>query len=224
MERHTAPQASAAVPVERYWGGGLWLIAPLDPAQPLTISTHHTMEALWAEKEPQEGHCQSLPFPPWSHAGPRLGARARISAAAALTTVGSQLCCSLLTWVCRLLGHPLFLQLSGSSWGSQKPCGCPEDLSAPSSGAGGWTGQTSCPCRDFWSPWVWLAPASSGPACCSNDCTCEWPGTAPAGKGSSSPSAPGTCQHSYPQLLLCTKEMSHQSREMRMEPDHGFAK
>lgn len=209
MERHTAPQAPAAAPGERYWGGGLWLTAPV--ARPSHSPLAHTTQC----KRRGPGRRRPLPgspFPHWTRAGPRLGARAGISATAALTTVGSQLCCSLLTWVCRLLRPPLFLQLSGSSWGSQKPCGCSEDLSAPSSGAGGWTGQTSCPGRDSWSPWAWLAPASSGPGCCSSDCTCERPGTAPAGRESSSPSAPGTCQHSYPQLLLCTRRCPTRAR------------
>ena len=133
--------------------------------------------------------------------GPERG----VPAAAAPATVGSQTCHSLLTRVWRLPGPPLFLQLSGSSWGSRQPCGYPGDLPAPSSGAGGWTGQISYPWRGSWSPWAWLAPASSGPGCCSNGYTGERPRIAPARRGSSFPSAPGTCQHSHPQPLLRTR-------------------
>lgn len=66
-----APQAPAAAPVERYWGGGPWLTAPAALAQPLTISTHHTTQALQAGREPRgEGHTRVFPFPQQSHEGP----------------------------------------------------------------------------------------------------------------------------------------------------------
>lgn len=202
---------------EETWSRGSMLPMaqpPRGPSRAAHTSTHHTKQALRAGAGAKGRRAAAAtaagvsPSQP-SHAlppgcsgwGPELG----VPAMAALATAGSQPCCPLLTQVWRLPGPPLFLQLSGSSWGSRQPCGYPGDSPAPSSGAGGWTGQISDPWRGSWSPWAWLAPASSGPGCCSNGYTGEQLQIAPAGRGSSFPSAPGTCQHSHPQPLLHTR-------------------
>lgn len=189
----------------------------MTPAEPLTLAHTTQCKSRKLEREPKGGERwqQPLPGSPLpslvSCSASRLlglGSGTGFPAAVAPATAGSQTCFSLLTRVWRLPGPPLFLQLSESSWGSRQPCGYPGDLPAPSSGTGGWTGQISYPWRGSWSPWASLAPVSSGPGCCSNGYTGERPQIAPAGRGSSFPSAPGTCQHSHPQPLLCTRRCS----------------
>lgn len=157
---------------------------PHDPTRAAHTSTHHTMQVPWAgvgakgRRAAAAATARVSPSQPGCVLPPGCsswGLEQGVPAAVALATAGGQTCRSLLTQVWRLLGPPLFLQLSGSSWGSRQPCGYPGDLPTPSSGAGGWTGQISYPWRGSWSPWAWLAPVSSGPGCCSNGYTGERP-------------------------------------------------